>query len=685
MKIRSRVLIALLGGSGLLLGGLAIALDRFTSEHLSEMSWLRMNAQVSGLESLAYVSYSNQIERLDRAVHWIEAEAADRLRVGKRQTTLSVTDQTNQERMEVQLPEVSIDGKAGTSLTDAMVDSISQRFGIEATVLVLSSKGLVRITTTVRDSAGNRAKGSMIPASSPVVDSIRAGKGYRGVATVMGKAFAVRYMPFRSPDGSVAGALFCGLPEIDYERIKPAFTQQKSSATSYAFAFNQKGVLRIHPSLEGKDLSSKDFVREMLDRDSGNIRYQFADAKTGKLIWKRATFRTVAGLDWLVGVTDNEGTILEVARDVRWFLIVAMMLGAVGFVGLAIAIDRTISKPLTAAVVSLEEVASGDGDLRRRLVQDQRDEIGWLGRAFNRFADSIAKLVVEVKGKTGSLLDSSRQLEQSASSLDQVASESSRMSNALKSATEKLQDGAIKVSVAMEQSSSNLLSLSSAVEQMHASIGEIAQSASRSRSTGAEALQAADAAAQDLSRLAEASKEIESIVYLIGEISEQTRLLSLNATIEAARAGEAGRGFAVVATEVKELAGGVQRASEEISEKVARMREVSEISGRKILRIAEIMGAVSGDQGGIAASVEEQTATVREIASQIGQVGAAVKEASRGGGEVASTARLVAEEVRKLEEVSGALKVQVDVVGRESSQIQDKARELGEVVSRFRT
>lgn len=685
MKIRARVLIALLGGSGFLLGGLAIALDRFTSARLSEMSWLRMNAQVSGLESLAYISYSSQIDRLDRGIHWIEGEASDHLKVGKRQVAMSVVDQTNLESMEVTVPEVSIDGTKGTSISDALVDSISQRFGVEATVLGLSPRGLVRLTTTVRDSAGNRAKATMIPGSSPVVDSIRAGKGFRGVARVMGKEFAVRYVPFRGPDGSVAGALFCGLPVVDYEKIKPAFREQKSSETSYAFAIDPKGIMKIHPSLEGKDLSSKDFVREMLDRDSGIIRYQFTDAKTGKLIWKRAAFRTVGGLDWLVGITDNENTILEVARDVRWFLVVAMLLGGLGFVALAVAIDRTISQPLNAAVVSLEEVASGDGDLRRRLAQHQSDEIGWLGRAFNRFADSIAKLVVDVKGKTGSLQDSSRQLEQSAGSLDQVAGESSRMSKSLKSATDKLQEGAVKVSVAMEQSSSNLLSLSSAIEQMHASIGEIAQSASRSRATGSEALQAADAAAQDLSRLAEASKEIESIVYLIGEISEQTRLLSLNATIEAARAGEAGRGFAVVATEVKELAGGVQRASEEISEKVARMREVSEMSGKKILRIAEIMGAVSGDQGGIAASVEEQTATVKEIASQIVQVGASVKEASRGGGEVASTAKLVAQEVRKLEEVASALKVQVDVVGHESSQIQDKARELAEVVSRFRT
>ena len=359
-------------------------------------------------------------------------------------------------------------------------------------------------------------------------------------------------------------------------------------------------------------------VQQAVAGRSGVVR--FNDYRGTPMIGAYAPLQ-LQGLNWgivaAISQAEADAPVAALSRStlLRTFAVAAGVLLAVG--ALMTLFLRGFMKPITQLHDTVNAVAEGKTDARSQLRQP--DEIGELGRAFDKLLDErIAQLekankeneqlntsviallqtVFQLSNKDltarapvtediiGTLSSSINQLSQETGNtlaeVSKIAEHVRETSESVSRQASRVDETAKGEREALEQMAAHLQRAAKQLMQVSRLSDESNKVAEQASSATDGALRAVSATVRGMDslresisetekrfkRLGERSQEISSAVGLINTISERTHMLAMNASMQAATAGEAGRGFAVVAEEVQRLSESSRQATTTISQLV---------------------------------------------------------------------------------------------------------------------
>jgi methyl-accepting chemotaxis protein len=308
------------------------------------------------------------------------------------------------------------------------------------------------------------------------------------------------------------------------------------------------------------------------------------------------------------------------------------------------------------------------------------DEFGKVESGLKDLLREFSALVLKAKSAASDMITTSNAVAGSAdqinASVQQISSTVQLIAKGSQQQAEEIED-VNRLVENLSANTKNLASKAMRAAELSNTVGLSSSEGSSYASAAADKINRIIDVSQDSASnirvLAERCSKVSSVLEVIRKISAKTNLLALNAAIESARAGEAGKGFGVVAEEIKDLAEGSARSSEEIEQIIEKIQQDARITvssielglreimeGKLVINkalqslsdIAKKMQMVDGTVKGIATSINEQVSSVDQLGKRAADIAAFAEENAAATEECAAASE---EESAGMQEITNSI------------------------------
>lgn len=407
----------------------------------------------------------------------------------------------------------------------------------------------------------------------------------------------------------------------------------------------------------------------------------------------------------VIGSDIEASEIQGIKKSILIQLFAAVLIGVVITGFCAVWISGRIVKPLDKATESLKEIASGNGDLTKRLDKKADDELGKMVDSYNKFLDMVNGMLLKIVDSTDELQLTGSSLMtnmgESASSVEEITANIVSIKRQVQNQSDSVEDSSAAVSqingkidnlgIVIGDQSASITESSAAIEQMVGNITAVSNNMETLSGlfselkvfSGEGKVKIAEVLSQ-VNSISEQSESLQEANTIISGIAARTNLLAMNAAIEAAHAGEAGRGFSVVSDEIRKLAeqsavqsktigNSLKGVLESIKSVVVTTSE-TEKTFEKVINHVQVIGPLELEVNNALTEQKSGSGQILEALSTMKQVTVDVRD---GSAEMKISSDLLQNEIKKLNEINSEvtqsmIEVEVGAAEIQSSTISGK-------------